>query len=126
MQKAAIKVRAVDFIMYNVTDMKRSQAFYHDVLGLPIGCEYTDFCSEYATKPVVVALNAPRSSSRWRGPAAAALAVKDIHAAIDALRRRRVRILMEPVETSVCWMAFIADPDGNRICIHQRKDGTAG
>jgi predicted enzyme related to lactoylglutathione lyase len=35
-------------------------------------------------------------------------------------------VLMDPVETRVCWMSFIADPDGNRICLHQRKDGTAG
>jgi predicted enzyme related to lactoylglutathione lyase len=125
-RKPAIKVRAVDFVMYNVPNMKRAQAFYHDVLGLPIGGEYNKFWSEYATEPVVVALNSPDCKSKWFGPAAVALAVEDIHAAIEALRRRGVKILMDPIETGVCYMAFIADPDGNRICIHQRKDGTAG
>ena len=24
------------------------------------------------------------------------------------------------------WMAWIADPAGNRLCLHSRKDGTAG
>jgi predicted enzyme related to lactoylglutathione lyase len=37
-----------------------------------------------------------------------------------------VKILIEPVETRVCWMAWIADPAGNRLCLHSRKDGTAG
>jgi predicted enzyme related to lactoylglutathione lyase len=30
---------------------------------------------------------------------------------------------MEPFETPVCRMAFILDPDGNALCIHQRKPG---
>ncbi len=33
---------------------------------------------------------------------------------------------MEPLETPDCFMAAVADPDGNKILIHQRKDGTAG
>ena len=62
----------------------------------------------------------------WAGTPCAALAVADIHAAIAALKKAGVEILVEPKETSVCWMAYVADPDGNRICIHQRKDGTTG
>jgi predicted enzyme related to lactoylglutathione lyase len=33
---------------------------------------------------------------------------------------------MEPIETPVCFMAVVADPDGNQILIHHRKDGTFG
>jgi hypothetical protein len=28
------------------------------------------------------------------------------------------------VESPVCYFAFVADPDGIRICLHQRKNGT--
>jgi predicted enzyme related to lactoylglutathione lyase len=59
------------------------------------------------------------------GPPTIACAFRDIHNANRQCRRRKVKILMEPVETSVCWMAFVADPDGHRICLHQRKDWTA-
>ena len=52
--------------------------------------------------------------------------VRDLSKAIDALRERGVKILMKPAEFGSCYMAFIADPDGNSICIHQRKDGTVG
>ncbi len=123
---SAIKVRSVDFVVYNVNNMKRSKAFYRNLLGLPIGEEYTGFWAEYATRPSVVALCSPSKRSKWRGSTAVALAVRDVYAAVEALRQKGVKVLMEPQETGVCHMAFIADPDGNRICLHQRKDGTAG
>ena len=40
-------------------------------------------------------------------------------------RFRRYLFFM-PLPRRVCWMAWIADPDGNRICLHSRKDGSAG
>jgi len=49
-----------------------------------------------------------------------------VREAIKVCRRRRVKVLIDAIETSVCWMAWIADPDGNRICLHSRKDGTVG
>jgi predicted enzyme related to lactoylglutathione lyase len=30
---------------------------------------------------------------------------------------------LEPMETPVCHMAVISDPDGNSVMIHQRKAG---
>lgn len=57
------------------------------------------------------------------GSACVALAVDDVPATIAQCRKRGVKILIPPVETRVCW---IADPAGNRFCLHSRKDGTAG
>jgi predicted enzyme related to lactoylglutathione lyase len=54
------------------------------------------------------------------------LAVDDVPAAVAKCREQGVKILIEPVETSVCWMAWIADPAGNRLCLHSRKNGSAG
>ena len=126
--KPPIPVRAVDFVMYCTQNMGRTRAFYQKLFGLKRGSEWGSFWSEFDTSPVALCLNGPGHKPKWnwQGPAAIALAVADIHAAIAQCRRRKVKILIEPVETSVCWMAFIADPDGNRICLHQRKDGTAG
>lgn len=45
---------------------------------------------------------------------------------MEEQRGKGVTILTEPYESSACYMAFVADPDGNRGCVHQRKDGTAG
>jgi predicted enzyme related to lactoylglutathione lyase len=120
-----MRVRAVDFVVYNVPDMKRAKAFYHGTLGLPRGGEYTGFWAEFATEPVALCLCDPYPGP-WEGGTAVALAVDDVSAAVDELRANGVSILMEPTETGVCRIAFVADPFGNRICLHQRKDGTAG
>jgi predicted enzyme related to lactoylglutathione lyase len=127
-KKALIPVRAVDFVMYCTRDMRPTRAFYQELFGLRRGEEWNNFWSEFKTAPVTLCLNGPGASSKWdwQGSGAIALAVEDIHGAIRQCRRRRVKVLVEPVETRVCWMAFIADPAGNRICLHQRKDGTAG
>jgi predicted enzyme related to lactoylglutathione lyase len=60
------------------------------------------------------------------GVGAVALAVDDVRAAVAELRGKGVRIVVEPVETADCWLAIVADPDGNLVYVHQRKDGTAG
>jgi len=125
-----VSIRAVDFVMYCTKNLRRTRAFYQRLFGLRRGGEWNDFWSEFRTEPVALCLNGPtakrRPSWNWQGPACVGLAVKDVREAVAACRRRRVRILIEPVETRVCWMAWIADPDGNRLCLHSRKDGTAG
>ena len=125
-RKPPVKVRAVDFVVYNSNNMKRTKKFYEELFGLKRGHEYAAFWAEFATKPVTLALCAPNKGSKWRGKTAIALAVDDVYDAIEKLRKRGVKILMPAQTTGVCHMAFIADPDGNRICLHQRKDGTAG
>ncbi len=114
--------------MYCAKRMRHTRAFYQKLFGLRPGSEWNAFWSEFATEPVTVCLNGPGPTPKWNwsGPAAVAFAVEDIHQAVAECRRRKVKVLMDPVETRVCWLAFIADPEGNRICLHQRKDGSAG
>jgi len=116
--------------MYCTKNLRRTRAFHQRLFGLRRGGEWNDFRSEFRTEPVTLCLNGPtakrRPSRNWLGPACAGLAVKDVRQAVAACRRHRVKILIEPVETRVCWMAWIADPDGNRLGLHSRKDGTAG
>jgi len=121
-------VRAVDFVMYCTKDMQKTRAFYQKLFGLEQGVEWNKSWSEFDTSPVTFCLSGPNEKPgwNWQGPPAIALAVPDIQAAIAECRRQKVKVLIDPIESSVCWMAFIADPDGNRICLHQRKDGTAG
>ena len=127
---AAVPVRAIDFVMYNTKDLRRSRAFYRELFGFKRGSEWNDFWSEFATEPVTFCLNGNSKKIHpewdWHGPACVALAVDDVRTAVAECRRRKVKVLIEPTETRVCWMAWVADPDGNRICLHSRKDGTAG
>ena len=127
---APIPVRALDFVMYNTKDIRATRAFYQKLFGFKKGEEWTPWWSEFATEPITLALNGTTHDTHqewdWSGPACVALAVDDVRKAIAVCRQRRVKVLIEPTETRVCWMAWIADPDGNRICLHSRKDGTAG
>jgi predicted enzyme related to lactoylglutathione lyase len=127
-RSSKIRIRAVDFVMYCTKDMRKTRAFYQKLFGLKKGGEWNNFWSEFRTEPVTLCLNGPGKAPKWnwQGEACIALAVDDVPQAIATCRKRRVKVLIEPVETSVCWMAWIADPDGNRICLHSRKDGTAG
>lgn len=123
-----MKVKAIDFVVSNVSDIDRAQAFYRDTLGIsdPVNSE-SDGWIEFDTNPVALAIAVPPPG--WKQPiggTAIALAVDDVRAAIEELREKGVAILMEPVDTPVCTMAFIADPDGNAIFLHKRHDGTAG
>ena len=122
-----MKPRAIDFVVYNVRDMERSVRFYRDTLGIeaPFN-EENEFWTEFDTDPVSLALCRPSERRPWHGGPAVALAVDDVHATIAELRAAGVKIVNEPEQTSACIMAFIEDPDGNRICIHQRNNGTAG
>jgi predicted enzyme related to lactoylglutathione lyase len=50
-----------------------------------------------------------------------AIEVEDFDAAIKSLREKKARILDDNVESPVCRMAIVQDPDGNKIIIHKLK-----
>jgi len=125
-----VRVRAVDFVMYCTKNMRRARGFYQRLFGLRKGAEWGDFWSEFRTAPVTLCLNGPVSKRHrdwnWQGAACLAFAVDDVPAAVAACRKAGAKVLVGPIETRVCWMAWIADPDGNRLCLHSRKDGSSG
>ncbi len=125
--------KAIDFVVCDVSDLKRAVAFYRDTLGLKLDYMNEEWgWAEFDIAPVTLALDANpfegalQGNTPKPGGAVVALAVEDVKVAVEELRGRGVTILREPFETSVCFMAKIADPDGNRIWLHKRKDGTYG
>ena len=121
-----MKPRAIDFISYNVKDMGEAEAFYRDVLGLdvtiPWGGEGNSF-PEFDINGTAFSLTA---LPQLPAGGMVALSVEDVRATLDELRAKDVPVLMDTLETGVCYMAIIADPSGNQILLHQRKYGTAG
>lgn len=122
-----MRVLGIDFVVINVSDLERAKSFYRNTLGVdaPTLSEAHGWV-EFDTQPVALALGIPPEG--WSRPpvTALALAVDDVAGAVAELREKGVRILMEPTETPVCTMAYIADPDGNPIFLHRRHDGTVG
>ncbi|MBI3971439.1 MAG: VOC family protein [Chloroflexi bacterium] len=120
-----MNVRAIDFVVVNVSDIDRSMRFYRDTLGVafPLTEDGAGW-KEFDTPPVAMALRLDRQNPGAN--AAIALAVEDVRAAVEELRAKGVTITIEPGESDVCYAAMIQDPDGNLLLLHQRKDGTAG
>ena len=85
---------------------------------------------EFDLRGATLAVGAPPFAqppqAGYRGGATVAVAVADAREAVEELRGKGVPVLMEPLETPDCFMAAVADPDGNQIMLHRRKDGTAG
>lgn len=120
-----INITAIAFTGYPVTDMPRARAFYEQVLGLKSTVVFEHdgkHWIEYDVGPSTLAIS-NMSAEMWKpspdGPAIA-LEVGDFDAAIAALKAAGVKFLLEPMDSGVCRMAIVTDPDGNSLCIHHR------
>jgi len=120
-----MKVAEIAFVAYPVTDIERARGFYEGVLGLQPSREFTNeaYCLiEYdlGANTFAVAMMPP---GQWKpssdGPSVG-LEVEEFDLAIAELKARSILFDVEAMETPVCRMAVIADPDGNKITIHKR------
>ena len=126
----AVAARGIDFILVSVSDVERARQFYGETLGLKAAAEWPPSWYEFEAGTSTIAIgkppeNAPQPPYNESG-VTFALAVADAKAAMEELKRKGVEVRMDISESSVCFMGLIADPDGNQIWLHQRKDGTAG
>ncbi len=120
-----MKVIEVAFAGYPVTDLKRARRFYEGTLGLTasriFGDETTAFI-EYDIGPTTISIG--NGAPDWKPSShggAIALEVENFNEAMDALKKDNVKLTMGPMETPVCHMAVVLDPDGNSLLIHKRK-----
>jgi predicted enzyme related to lactoylglutathione lyase len=120
-----MQVRGVDFIWAMSSDMERSVAFYRDFLGLPAAGIQSSSWKEFRAGNVTLAVT-PLHVGRRAPEFLAAFAVDDVNAAVEEARQSGIPILHETRDTPACWNAMIADPDGNPVWLHRRKDGSAG
>ena len=125
-----MKVLEIAFTGYSVTDMKRAKGFYEGLLGLQKSRgfgqhEGDDQWVEYDIGAGCLAIISGGGKDWPPSPTgtAAALEVDDFNGYVDKLRANGVKFVFEPMESPVCWMATVADPDGNRVVIHKRKGG---
>ena len=109
----------IDHILLEVGDLKRSIAFYHDLLGLKIKSQGKNFAM-LESGNIGVFL----SSTHWdwdeKRPSNARpgwgmyphFAVADVAASVELARKAGYRIAQEPRKYSWGTEAFVADPDG--------------
>jgi predicted enzyme related to lactoylglutathione lyase len=122
-----MKILEIAFTGYSVTDMKRAKGFYEGVLGLRksrgFGQDGEDQWAEYdiGSGCLVLVSGGGEDWPPSTSGTAAALEVDDFNGYMDKFRSNGVKFVFEPKESPGCWMAVVADPDGNRVVMHKRK-----
>ena len=121
-----IRYDEIAFTAYAVTDLARSRTFYEDVLGLkPSRLIEGMPWVEYNIGPGTLGIGVSEKWKPSRDGASVALEVTDFDEAITHLKSHNVIFEMGPLETPVCHMAVLRDPDGGKIVIHKRKPGNS-
>ena len=119
----------IPYIMVFVSDMKRSVAFYRDVLGLPFKFESPGW-SEFATEGTTLALHKAGTpaaagvdpASHPAGICRFGLHVPNLDALHEKLTAQGVRCVMPPtLQDFGARLAVYADPDGLPIAFGESK-----
>ena len=121
-----MKIQEIAFSCYPVTDMERARTFYEGILGLTVTMDHKleggAHWVEYDIGSGTLAIGLAPGMEPSRDGCSVALEVDDFDKAIEELKAAGVEFNFGPLETSVCHMAFVRDPDGNSIGIHRRKE----
>lgn len=121
-----MKIKAIAFFAYAVSDMKRARTFYEEVLGLKPNADFDGSANpnwvEYDIGTATLGVGcAPGMWDPSTKGASAALEVENFDETLAEVKAKAVPITMGPHDFPSCRMVVIADPDGNRITLHQRK-----
>lgn len=110
----------LDFVGVPSEDAERARAFYVDRLGLRPD-ENSRF--EFWAGETCFGIWEPAKFGMEFAPqrnAHPALHVDDVAAARAELEAKGVEFSGETMDTGVCQMAFLRDPDGNDLMLHNR------
>jgi catechol 2,3-dioxygenase-like lactoylglutathione lyase family enzyme len=116
-------ITGTDFVYVPTRDFERAVEFYGDTLGLPCSARYGSRPgAEFETGNLTLAvIEAEAFGIEFHlNRNAIALHVEDIEAARTELESRGVEFAADTLDTSVCHMAFLRDPDGNSLMLHNR------
>lgn len=123
----AIKIIEIAFSTYPSTDIARSRAFYEGILGLKSTLESStggDWI-EYDIGTGTLGIGKYPGWEPTSQGCTVGLEVEDFAESVAAIQSAGVPITMGPMETPVCHMLMIQDPDGNPLILHKRKPGHA-
>ena len=120
-------IKGLAHVCFTASDLAASEAFYRDKLGLKAAF---DFFNDDGRRTGVYLHAGGRNfielfqgdlSDRAEGQAFRhfCLEVDDIQAAVRELRSRGVETTEPKLGADNSWQAWLSDPDGNRIELHQ-------
>ena len=119
----ACRITGTDFVIVPSRDLEAASAFYAGILGLhrSVFMPERGF-SEYETGNLTLSVVNPEAMGMTHhlNSNPIALHVDDVAEARAALEAAGIEFRGETIDTSVCHMAFFADPDGNALMLHHR------
>lgn len=117
----------IAFTSYAVTDVALARNFYEKVLGLKASNVFEDKASgmafieyEIGAGYFTIGAGAPGFKPGPEG-GTVAFEVDDFDKAIAELKAVSTPFAMQALDSGVCNMAVVKDPDGNNVMIHKRK-----
>lgn len=117
-----IQYKEIAFTAYAVTNMKKARKFYEGVLGWKPSRKFSKNFIEYdmGNGTLVVAC-APKQWPPSKKGTAAALEVVDFDAAVEHLKKKKIKLAIPVQDFPTCRMLGVRDPDGNMVTLHQHK-----
>ena len=122
-EKSADWLQRTDFVGIPVTDREGAIEFYGGTLGLRRNELAHPEWPEFEPGNATLVLTTPEQTGvPFKASAySVALRVPDVAAAMERLQGAGVQFLSPEVyDSSVCHMAFFADPEGNAFILHHR------
>jgi len=116
-------VRGVDFVPVPTHDLDAAVRFYGDTLGLRRSVHIPERgYAEFETGNLTLSIIDPEKLGieYHASGNAIALHVDDVQDARRRLEQQGVNFHGDTLDTSVCYMAFFSDPDGNALMLHHR------
>jgi predicted enzyme related to lactoylglutathione lyase len=116
-------VTGVDFVTVPTRDLDAAIAFYGETLGLRRSAYRPERgFAEFETGNLTLSVISPARMGMEHkvSPNPIALHVENMEAARARLEQAGVSFTGDTFDTSVCLMAFFADPDGNALMLHHR------
>ena len=118
-------IKEIAFTAYPSDDVAATRTWYEQMLGLAFAGPYVEDGKEKYNEAHLGNGCFSLMASEWvgRAPGTAAgivFEVDDIESAMRSLREKGVSV-EDIFDGPVCRQASLADPEGNRITLHQRK-----
>jgi predicted enzyme related to lactoylglutathione lyase len=122
--------RGIDAVYYMAKDLARARAFYEDALGFVPGHVAAGEGGWHGVEydlPTGQTFGLGWSADiPWRESGGTMISVHDVAEAARRVAESGGKVLMGPIESSVCHMAWCEDTEGNSFSVHHRKDGSVG
>ena len=110
--------KKIGSVILIVSEMKKSVAFYKDILGLPIKSQSEDW-TEFFVNGTVLALHPAENKTKLKTGIGILVGfmVSDLETGVKKLKENKVKFFKEPKEEPFGKHAIIQDPDGHLISI---------